>query len=362
MSVMKKAAALLAAMLLATGGAQAAGNLSLNGTVEAGVTLPVYAPIGGTVDSVSAEQGVKVNAGETLLTYKTDKIYASQDGTVAGVFVQPGDDAETITNRYGADLYLEGTAKYTISASTSRAYSSVDTTFIHTGETVYLVCRSAATRKGTGIVTAVDGSSYTVQVTEGNFIAGDSVNIFRDASYSDKQKLGRGSITRLSPEAVNGTGAVVNVAVQDGARVQRGDLLMETLTGTYDGYEMPGTDVTAEEAGIVTSVSVEPGTVVTKGDIVAKIAPISGMQVAVSVSADDRKDLKAGDKVTIELESDDSKTYDGTVRYVSEVPEEDTETVSYRAVIDFTPDENVVFGLSVIVTKKAEADKTDAGE
>ena len=362
MKAMKKAAALLTALLLAAGSAQAAGNLSLNGTVEAGVTRPVYAPIGGTVDSVSVEQGMRVKAGETLLTYRTDKIYASQDGTVAGVFVQPGDDAETITNRYGADLYLEGPVKYTISASTGRAYSAVDTTFIHTGETVYLVCRSAAARKGIGTVTAVDGSSYTVQVTEGSFIAGDSVNIYRDAGYTEKQKLGRGSITRFSPEAVNGTGAVVNVAVQDGAQVQRGDLLMETLTGTYDGYEMPGTDVTAEEGGIVTSVSAEPGAVVAKGDIVARIAPISGMQVAVSVSADDRKDLKAGDKVTIELESDDTKKYDGTVRFVSEVPEEESEGVTYRAVIDFTPDENVVFGLAVVVTKNAEADGTDAGE
>ena len=38
------------------------------------------------------------------------------------------------------------------------------------------------------------------------------------------------------------------------------------------------------------------------------------------IAADDRKDLKAGDKVTIALESDETKTYEGTVRYISELP------------------------------------------
>ena len=157
-------------------------------------------------------------------------------------------------------------------------------------------------------------------------------------------------MARANPTAVNTTGAIVNVAVKDGDEVKRGDLLLETLTGTFDGYAMSGTSVTAQEAGIVSSVSVEAGTVVTKGDIIAKIAPISGMRVEALVPADDRKELKAGDKVTIALESDETKTYEGTVRYISELPEEDTETIQYKVIIDFTPDENAVFGMSVIVT------------
>jgi multidrug efflux pump subunit AcrA (membrane-fusion protein) len=113
---------------------------------------------------------------------------------------------------------------------------------------------------------------------------------------------------------------------------------------------MSGTSVTAEEAGVITSVTAEAGTAVSKGDIVAKIAPLSAMRVTASVTADDRKELKAGDKVTIALESDETKTYAGTVRYISELPEEDTETVQYKVTIDFTPDENAVYGMSVVVT------------
>ena len=54
--------------------------------------------------------------------------------------------------------------------------------------------------------------------------------------------------------------------------------------------------------------------------------------------------------MTIELESDESKSYEGTVRYITETPEEGAEEVTYKAVIDFTPDEDVYFGMKVVVT------------
>ncbi len=359
MKTMKRFTAILFAMMLVMGAAQAE-TLSLNGTVEAGVTVPVYAPIGGTVENVLVETGMHVSAGETLFSYRTEKTYASGDGTVTGVFAKAGDDAETVTEMYGADLYIEGTALYTVSASTNKAYSSIETTIVHTGETVYVICRTDASRKGTGIITAIDGTSYTVLVTEGNFIPGDSVTVYRDESYTEKQRLGRGSVSRVSPTAVSGTGAIVSIAVKDGDQVKRGDLLMETLSGTFEGYEMTGTNVTAAEEGVIVSVSAEVGGTVEKGGVVAQIAPISGMRVEAAVTADDRQSLKAGDKVTIELESDDSKTYEGTVRYITEMPEEDTEEVTYKAIIDFTPDEDVFFGMAVVVT--AGEDKPAANE
>ncbi len=355
MKIMKRVAMTVMALMLVLGTA-GADTLSLNGTVEAGVTVPVYAPIGGTVDTVSVEQGMRVSAGETLFSYRTEKTYASEDGTVAGVFAKAGDDAEKVTEKYGADLYIEGTTIYSVSASISKAYNAAETTIVHTGETVYLVCRTDAKRFGTGVITAVDGSNYTVLVTEGNFIVGDSVTLFRDSAYTEKLRIGRGNIARVNPTAVTGTGAVVSVAVKDGDTVKRGDLLMETLSGTFEGYEMTGTSVKAEEEGVIVSVAAEAGAAVNKGDIVIQMAPVSGMRVEAAVTADDRQALKAGDKVLIELEADESISYEGTVRYIAEMPEEGTEEVTYKAVIDFTPDGNVYFGMPVVVTTPEAAE------
>ena len=359
MKTMKRIMAILFALTLLAAGAAQAETLSLNGTVEAGVTVPVYAPIGGTVGSVSVETGMHVAAGDTLFSYRTEKTYAAGDGTVTGVFAKAGDDAETVTEQYGADLYIEGTTRYTVSASTSKAYSSLETMMVHNGETVWIVCRTDSTRKGTGIITAIDGTSYTVQVTEGDFIPGDSVAVYRDEACTEKQRVGRGTISRVNPTAVTGTGAIVNVTVKDGDQVKRGDLLMETLSGTFEGYEMTGTAVAASEEGVIVSVSAEVGAAVNKGDVAAKIAPISGMRVEATVSADDRQSLKAGDKVLIELEADESKTYEGTIRYITEMPEEGAEETTYKAVIDFTPDGDVFFGMAVVVTAGEDAKEAE---
>ena len=156
MKTLSRVAAILLILVLAVGTA-CADTLSLNGTIEAGETVPVYAPIGGTVESVSVEQGMRLNTGDTIFSYRTDKTYASEDGKIAGVFVQAGDDAETMTERYGADLYIEGNSVYTVSASTQKAYASAETKMIHTGESVYLMSKKG--RYGVGIVTAVDGNA-----------------------------------------------------------------------------------------------------------------------------------------------------------------------------------------------------------
>ncbi len=354
MKNMKRMTAIVLVLLLAAGAASAE-SLSLNGTVTAGVTIPVYAPIGGTVDSVSVEAGMHVAAGDILFSYRTEKIYASEDGTVTGVFVRAGDDAETMTEKYGADLYIEGQTVYTVSSSITNAYNTAETKLVHAGETVWLICRTDASRTGTGIIMGLDGNSYSVLVTDGNFITGDSVTVYRDQACTERQRLGRGSVSRVNPTAVNGTGAVVSVAVKDGDQVKRGDLLMETLSGTFDGYEMTGTAVTAAEEGVISSASAEAGATVSKGDVIAQIAPISGMRVEASISADDRKALKTGDKVVIEVESDENKTYEGTVRYISEMPEENEDEVTYKAVIDFTPDSEVFFGMAVVVTTAQQA-------
>lgn len=361
MKTMKRMIAILFVLMLAVGAASAE-SLSLNGKVEAGVTVPVYAPIGGTVENVNVEAGMRVTAGETLFSYRTEKTYASEDGTVTGVFAKAGDDAETVTEKYGADMYIEGVTVYSVSASISNAYSSIETKMVHAGETVYLLCRTDSTRTGTGIITGVDGNNYTVLVTEGTFIPGDSVTVYRDEAHTDKLRIGRGNVSRMNPSAVTATGAVVSVAVKDGDQVKRGDLLMETLDGTFEGYEMTGTAVTAAEEGVITSVSAEVGATVNKGDVVFQIAPISGMRISADITADDRTALKAGDKVTIELEADESKTYEGTVRYIAEIPEDGTEEVTYKAIIDFTPDENVYFGMAVVVTSGTDSATMSTGE
>lgn len=347
---------LCAVMLLA--GTACAETVTLNGTVEAGSTLTVYAPIGGTVEAVSAETGEKVTAGQELLQFRTEKVYAAQDGVIRGVFGTEGEDAETVAATYGAVLYLEGEHLYSVSASVSKAYSSVDTMIVHPGEKVYLQCRTISARNGNGIITAIDGTSYTVLVTSGEFLPGDSVDIYREELRTDKGRIGRGSVSRVSPEAVTAAGAIVRIAVKDGDTVRKGDVLLETLSGAYDAYVMTGTRVTAPQSAVVSAVNTEAGSTVEKGAALFQLIPTDSLRVETSVDADDLKNVRVGDPVIIELESDESKVFEGTVSFVSALPEEtEEEDVTYRVQVDFVPDGEIALGMKVIVmTTEPEAD------
>ena len=340
---------LLCSLSLLTAGALA-DSLTLNGTVAAGKTIEVYAPIGGTVASVAAEVGQEVGAEDVLYALKTTKVYADENGTVTGVFGEPGDSAATVSTRYGAVMYLEGDSVYSVSASTDNAYNTTDTKFVHVGETVYLKCRSNSDRVGAGTITSIEGTSYQIKVSSGTFIPGDSVDIYRDVEYSTSKRIGRGTVSRTSPTAVTASGSIVRFAVKDGDKVKRGDLLLETLDGTFDGYYMSGTDILAGSAGIVGSLSATQGSSIQGGNVVAVIYPRDGMRVEATVPEDSRSEIKVGDKVMIELESDESKTYKGTVTMVSSVAESGSSETSYRVLVSFTPDHEVNFGMSVVVT------------
>lgn len=358
---------LLLCAVLAAGAA--ADSLSLNGSVAAAGTTEVYAPIGGTVAAVNVVEGQTVSEGDVLLTLKTAKVYAEEDGTVTGIFGEPGDSCETVSGRYGAVMYIEGATAYTVSASTENAYNSASTRFVHVGETVYLECRSNNDRTGEGRITAISGTSYTVEVISGTFIPGDSVNIYRDSAYTAGKRVGRGTVARRDPIAVTGSGSIVSLAVKDGDRVSRGDLLFETLDGAFDGLWMSGSTVTASSDGVVGTINAPQGTSIQKGSVAAVLYAEGSMRVEAEVPEDSLNDIAVGDSVIIELESDESRTFDGTVTMISAIAGQSASgEVTYKALISFTPDDSVRYGMSVIVNtpekeeEEPEEDQKEAEE
>lgn len=357
-SILTIALALILALSLAT--AVQAESISISGTVTSKGATPIYAPIGGTVSEVLIEAGQTVSDGDTIAKLRTEKVYAEEAGTVRGVFGEPGDNAETVGTRYGAVLYIEGAAKYTVTASTENAYSSTATKFVHVGEKVYIKNRSTGTRKGVGQVTAVEGIEFTVEITQGDFLLEESVDIYRSESFVTSTRIGRGDIARKTPTAVAGTGSIVSMAVADGDAVTKGQLLFETLSGTYDGCYATGSEIVADVDGVVSQVQAEAGSQLEKGGVVATVWTKDSMRVEATIPEGDLANVTVGEKVTIELiwNQDSDVTYPGVITGISssaqEAAGEESEEASYTVWIDFTPDENTRFGMSAVVTTGAE--------
>ena len=357
-----------AALLLCQG--TLAESITFTGTVSASQTHEVYAPIGGQVAAVNGEVGDKVASEDALVTLSTTKVYAEEDGTVTGVFGQPGDSAETVAGLYGSVVSIEGESVYSVAASTDNAYNSTATKFVHVGESVYLSCYSDGSHTGTGVVTAIEGTDFTVRVTSGEFLIGETVNVYRGESAVSTQRIGRGTLNRTSPTNVTGTGSIVSIAVSAGDAVQRGDLLFETLDGSFDGLYMSGSDIPAGIDGTISQINAQQGASVQKGEVVAVLYPEGAMRIEAQVEEANLSSMDVGDPVSIELiwNQDEEIEYPGTISGISAIANASTDNmdgdsaVTYTVYVDFTPDENTRYGMSAVVTtlETDAADEADA--
>ena len=350
--------------------------ISFTGTVAAKSTSEIYAPIGGTVESVNAVAGQQVRAGDVLATLATTKVYAPEDGVITGLFAQPGDNADTVSQRYGAVMYIEGESVYTISASTDNAYNTTENKFVHVGENVYLSCYSDGSHSGSGVITAIEGTGYTVEVTSGEFLIGETVNVYRGESATTAERIGRGTLGRRNPTAVSASGSIVSIAVQDGDSVQKGDLLFETLEGSFDGYYMSGSEILATGDGVVAEIGLSQGGRLEKGSVAAVLYPEGAMQIQAQIAEANLGLIHVGDPVEIELNwnSDAEVRYTGVISMISAIADSSASggsgesmsssgDVTYTVYIDFTPDADTRYGMTAVVsTLEAEIIEEEAAE
>lgn len=137
-----------------------------------------------------------------------------------------------------------------------------------------------------------------------------------------------------------------SVSVETGEKVEAGQELMSLKT----------VKVYASQDGVISGVFGQEGedaktvAAVIKGTALFQLIPLDELLVETSVYADDLKNIRVGDPVTVELESDESKVYEGVIRFISALPTEGEEEVTYRVLVDFAPDAEAALGMSVIVT------------
>ena len=351
MKRMKYALALvLAALVWAL---PAGAEMIFEGTVTSGDTAAAVAPYGGMVDSLNVQAGDRVEKGDVIATMATNRVYASCEGTVSGVFGVEGDSVEGVSGRYGAVMYIEPMCKYTITATTEKAYNISENKFIHIGEKVYLCCTADGSHKGGGTVTGFseDGASYYVEVNAGEFCMAETVGVFRKSDYSASSRIGRGTVAATKPVAINGSGSIIRMLVENGDYVERGELLFETVEGALDGLYSPGSQVISDVSGIVASVDAAAGASVQKGEKIVSIYSDDSLEVQIPVSESELSMISVGQQMTIEFAWDPEQAtrFDGEVTRISYLNSAESGEPSYTACVAFTPDNTVRLGMTVLV-------------
>ncbi len=333
--------ALCLSALCLTGAASA--EITLSGTVVARETAAVTADVGGAVEEVYVREGEWIEAGDAVASVAVTGVYAPADGTVRGVLAEAGDSAgETV-------LYVAPLSRYTVSANISDAYSSAANKYVTIGETVYMRCTRDGSHVAVGRITGVTGSDYTVEVTGGELYMEETVNIYRDDSYTSSSRIGSGTVSRTAEIAVGGTGRIAELYVSEGDTVERGQLLFTCVDAATGQDALGGGKILSTAGGVVASVSVQAGQQVQQGGTVMTVYPQDGFCVALTVEEADLGWIAAGDPVSLSFEFDEDGTLDceGTVTEISYLGESTETGVTYTAYVDFDVPAQVRLGMTV---------------
>ena len=316
--------AMLCLILLLCALSASAGETVLDGTVQCRADTAIRARFGGCVEEVKVMAGQHVEAGEELLRFETQTVYALQDGTVH-YFGVPGDDAAALENRYGSVALLSPDVRYTVSVSTKTAFDVETNRVITPGEIVYLRSSAVTTRTAVGRVTQVVSGSFTVELLESNLISSEQANVYRGSDFATSSRLGKGSVTLLAPEVYTATGILTCLCAEEGAHVKKGDALFEVLTGSYAGAAEVSNVVSAPEAGVIREGMFLAGDTAEAGNTLFTFCPDRETVIVAQACEEDRAVIVPGMQVSLAFPVLDggSGTVPGTVLSVSGLPDEE---------------------------------------
>ena len=304
--MLKKSLSLLAALALATAPALAE---IYSGTTVASRTAALVSESGGVLEELSLLPGQAVKAGEIVGSTRAERVYSAWDGVVALCHAEAGDRVD------GAVLVLAPTSRYTVYCTVDGAYSAPETELVHIGEQLYLSCTANGTHKAVGMVTSIDGSEYQVEVIGGELYVGETVNLYRDADFSAAQRVGVGTAVVAEPIEYSASGTLIELCVQDGEEVERGELLF-----TY--AQAASTQLVSPTDGLVSSVLAAPGDLLQSGQSVAELVQPNDVRIEVQLSAADAARIEIGSVATyIRADDPDETPRSAIVESVSAIAE-----------------------------------------
>ena len=256
------------------------------GTTVARSTMNITAQAGGIIDELYVQPGSVVKEGEVIARLRTTKVFATQNGTVAHIQATEGKDAD------GTVLEIAPISRYTIHCTSDSAYDSISSNLVHCGETLYMKCTTNGTHQGSGKVYSIDGSTYMVEATGGEFYVGETVYLYRDAEYAYKQLVGKGTVVSSTTEAYESDGRITAIHVSEGEYVEKGELLYEVIDGE-------STEIVAPADGIITVCNVNCGAVVEDAQIIANLVSFDEICVAVQVEEDQIGQISVGESAAL---------------------------------------------------------------
>lgn len=339
-----KLSVLVALLLCLTLMSAAALGATANASIVAPQTAKIVAPFAGTLRPLDLTMGDSVAAGDVLFEIDTIPVYAQQAGTVAAVLADKGDDASGVISRHGSLAVIEPELALYIDASTTDAYDDDDNKYLHAGETLYLKCGN---EKGEGRVTSVSGKNYVVEILSGSYDVGDTVRCFRESAMPSDSETGRGKVKRYPDATVQASGRVAKVHVQQGDKVEVGDLLFEMID--EQSAKDASAVIKAPVSGAITLMQAASGTQVYRGMLLCEIADLGKLELSAEVDELDLPSIRVGDVLSYTLDAYGETIFSGKVTEIRPIGNARQNATYFDVRITAPQDVSVLPGMNATV-------------
>ena len=189
---------------------------------------------------------------------------------------------------------------------------------------------------------------------DSNLVSGSTISIYRQSSYINNSLIGRGTAELSTSTVYTGTGYLVRWHVENGQQVSKGDLLYESMEGSFDLTAENLDQIIAPQSGVIATVSTGKGKVASADEELFIFYPDSGLRIQASVMESELQQVNVGDKVQIILptHTGSDQPLTGTVEKISLTAEEATETTceaSYAVYIITDAVDALRYGMNVTV-------------
>ena len=270
--------------------------ITVYGTVVSVESESIVCQVKGSVIKINARVGDRVEKNTTLVEMETTKIYAPVSGQIQ-VWASASNSITELTEKYGAIAYIIPTETYSLKATPENANGK--RIKVHSGQKVFLRCNKDGRHSGQGIVTKVEEKEYTVQVDQGSFVSKELVDIFTQEDYALASRIGQAKITTSDDVAITGTGDVVRCHVNSGDKINKGDLLFETIEGNVLSGAMDADRILCPNTGVLASLSITLGENIENSKTIAEIYPDDTLRVKALVPEGALSEIHLQDTVYI---------------------------------------------------------------
>ena len=354
--MMKRFLSLLLTLCLACACAPALAESGLifTASVQPAQTYALKAPASGELAPFTVREGDRIASGEALFAIEPVRVYADVSGTAALVSAKAGDIADAVVERFGSVVSVEYDDRYVIHTSTRTGYNNADNRDLRVGTPVYLKSLNNE-HTADGLITSVNGSDITVQVIGGDLVYTHEARIYLDPEYASDTMAARGNLSTVAPRAYSASGTITHVGVRAGEKVEPGDYLFSYVPDVLDPIRRGALDalsVKAEEELIVSSVSVQPGASVSKGQALLTYILPNEYELCGTVRESDLPLISVGDVLTVTFDELALPETTAVVSSISPLGEDQGDESTYKVYLTFEASEAVLPGMHATIEKE----------